>query len=180
MGRKMEAGIKDHYFYTVNIQTHGTVMAYRDNYLDLDPTYRDVFGQPLLRMTFDWKENDIKMTQFVTGKAKEIAEAMGGKSIEAKMKQFGDHYDTRVYETTHNVGGAIMGEDPEQRGQPLFANLGRTQCVCNGFERLSAEYRLQPDGVGGRLGLLVRQGHSHDLSENARAAGAGLSTECST
>jgi gluconate 2-dehydrogenase alpha chain len=33
--------------------------------------------------------------------------------IEVKMKQFGDHYDTRVYQTTHNVGGAIMGEDPQ-------------------------------------------------------------------
>jgi gluconate 2-dehydrogenase alpha chain len=112
-GSKWKQAIKDHYLYTINIQTHGTVMSYRDNYLDLDPTYRDVFGRPLLRMTFDWKENDIKMTQFVTGKAKEIAEAMGGKSIEVKMKQFGDHYDTRVYQTTHNVGGAIMGDDPQ-------------------------------------------------------------------
>ena len=112
-GAKWKQAIKDHYLYTVNIQTHGTVMAHRDNYLDLDPTYRDVFGQPLLRMTFDWKENDIKMTQYVTGKAREIARAMGGKSIEPKMKQFGDHYDTRVYQTTHNVGGAIMGEDPK-------------------------------------------------------------------
>ena len=30
--------------------------------------------------------------------------------IVVKMKQFGDHYDTQVYQTTHNVGGAIMGE----------------------------------------------------------------------
>jgi gluconate 2-dehydrogenase alpha chain len=29
------------------------------------------------------------------------------------MKQFGEHYDTRLYQTTHNVGGAIMGEDPK-------------------------------------------------------------------
>ena len=28
------------------------------------------------------------------------------------MKKSGDHYDTRVYQTTHNVGGAVMGEDP--------------------------------------------------------------------
>jgi len=63
--QKWKQAIKDHYLYAINIQTHGTVMAHRDNYLDLDPTYRDVFGQPLLRMTFDWKENDIKMTQFV-------------------------------------------------------------------------------------------------------------------
>jgi len=34
-------------------------------------------------------------------KAKVIAEAMGGKSVEVKMKQFGEHYDTRLYQTTH-------------------------------------------------------------------------------
>jgi gluconate 2-dehydrogenase alpha chain len=111
-GSSWKQAIKDHYLYTVNIQTHGTVMSHRDNYLDLDPTYRDVYGQPLLRMTFDWKENDIKMTQFVTGKAHEIAQAMGAKSVEVKMKQFDEHYDTRMYQTTHNVGGAIMGEHP--------------------------------------------------------------------
>jgi len=29
--------------------------------------------------------------------------------IEARIKQSGDHYDTRVYQTMHNVGGAITG-----------------------------------------------------------------------
>ena len=33
-------------------------MSYRGNYLDLDPTYRDVYGQPLLRMTFDFTDNE--------------------------------------------------------------------------------------------------------------------------
>jgi gluconate 2-dehydrogenase alpha chain len=112
-GSKWKQAAKDHYLYSVNVMTHGTVMSHRDNYLDLDPTYCDAFGQPLLRMTFDWKENDIKMTHYITGNAKEIADAMGGKSTEVTMKQFGDHYDTRVYQTTHNVGGAIMGEDPK-------------------------------------------------------------------
>jgi gluconate 2-dehydrogenase alpha chain len=113
-GARWKQAIKDHYLYTVNVQTHGTVMAHRDNYLDLDPTYRDSFGLPLLRMTFDWKENDIRMTQLLAGKARGIAEAMGGKSVEVKAKHFGEHYDSRVYQTTHNVGGAIMGERPRE------------------------------------------------------------------
>ncbi|MFH0730375.1 MAG: hypothetical protein V2B19_29040 [Pseudomonadota bacterium] len=45
-GAKWRQAIKDHYLYMVNIQTHGAVMAHHDNYLDLDPNYRDVFGQP--------------------------------------------------------------------------------------------------------------------------------------
>lgn len=104
--------IKDNYLYTSSIVTHGSVMAYRDNYLDLDPTYRDAFGQPLLRMTFDWKDNDIRMTQYITGKAAEIAKAIGPKSIKVSAKKMGDHYDTQVYQTTHNTGGAPMGVDP--------------------------------------------------------------------
>ena len=104
--------IKDNYLYTSSIVTHGSVMAYRDNYLDLDPTYRDAFGQPLLRMTFDWKDNDIRMTQYITGKAAEIAKAIGPKSIKVSAKEMGDHYDTQVYQTTHNTGGAPMGDNP--------------------------------------------------------------------
>ena len=36
-------------------------MAYRDAYMSLDPTYKDSHGLPLLRMTFDWHDNEFKM-----------------------------------------------------------------------------------------------------------------------
>lgn len=151
-GSRWKQAIKDYYLYTINVQTHGTVMSHRDNYLDLDPTYRDVFGQPLLRMTFDWKENEIKMTQFVTGKAKEIAEAMGGKSIEVDVKKFGDHYDTRVYQTTHNVGGAVMGQNPKNSVVNRFL---QTWDVHNVFVLGSSVYPqnigYNPVGLAGAL-----------------------------
>jgi gluconate 2-dehydrogenase alpha chain len=113
-GSRWKQAIKDHYLHTLSVQTHGTVMSHRDNFLDLDPTYRDVYGQPLLRMTFDWKPNDLAMTRFVSGKAVEIARAMGGVSVEPRIKGPGAHYDTRAYQTTHNVGGAVMGTDPHR------------------------------------------------------------------
>ena len=47
----------------MNISASGSVMANRYNYYDLDPTYRNAFGQPLMRMTFDYKENEHKMGQ---------------------------------------------------------------------------------------------------------------------
>jgi gluconate 2-dehydrogenase alpha chain len=53
--------VKDNYTNTASFDVHGTNMAYRDCYLDLDPNYRDHYGQPLLRFTFDRKDNDIKM-----------------------------------------------------------------------------------------------------------------------
>ena len=42
-------------------QRERRVMPNRYNYYDLDPTYRNAFGQPLMRMTFDYKENEHKM-----------------------------------------------------------------------------------------------------------------------
>lgn len=40
-------------------------MSHRDCYLGLDPTYKDQHGRPLMQLTFDWKGNDIRMTQFM-------------------------------------------------------------------------------------------------------------------
>lgn len=112
-GSKWKAAVADHYTHHVSMDAHGAHQSYRNNYLDLDPNYKDAFGQPLLRMTFDWQENDIKMSQFMHGRMHKIAEAMNPKLISGSPKQTGAHFDTTVYQTTHMNGGAIMGEDPK-------------------------------------------------------------------
>lgn len=104
--------VKDNYLYTAGLGGQGSVMSYRDNYLDLDPTYKDVNGTPLLRMTFDWKPNEIAMTQFIGGKMQGIAKAMGPREFKMSVKKPGDRYDLRAYQSTHNTGGAPMGRDP--------------------------------------------------------------------
>ena len=43
----------------------GSVMSHRGNYLDLDPTYRDGYGRPLLRMTFDFTDNEHTMSDYL-------------------------------------------------------------------------------------------------------------------
>jgi gluconate 2-dehydrogenase alpha chain len=111
-GAGWKRSIKDNYLYTAGVSSQGSVMAHRDNCLDLDPTYKDIYGQPLLRMTFDWKPNDIAMTRYTVGKVEDIAKAMGPREIKLNVRKPGDHYDLRVYQSTHNTGGAPMGSDP--------------------------------------------------------------------
>ena len=53
-GTEWKRAVVRHYNHTLAINNQGSVMAYRQNYLDLDPTYRDRYGRPLLRMTFDF------------------------------------------------------------------------------------------------------------------------------
>jgi gluconate 2-dehydrogenase alpha chain len=60
-------------------------------------------------MTFDFPENDIRMSAYCTDRAAEIAKAMGGQQIAASPRR--RPYVTTVYQTTHNCGGTIMGAD---------------------------------------------------------------------
>lgn len=109
-GSRWKKAVADSYLTSVTIGTHGGVASYRDAYLDLDPTYRDVYGRPLLRMTFDFHDNELRMSRFLTARAEEIARAMKPREIRSNPR--GPHYSIVPYQTTHNTGGAIMGADP--------------------------------------------------------------------
>lgn len=101
------------YFYdrTGRIDFSGEHLAYKGNYMDLDPTYEDHLGDPLLRLTLDWGENERKMAEFTIPKAVEIARAMGAKEITPFPGL--ESYDATRYQLTHVQGGAIMGAHPE-------------------------------------------------------------------
>ena len=62
-GTAWKAATAKWYQTAMNIAASGSVMGNRYNYYDLDPTYRNAFGQPLMRMTFDYKGNEHKMGQ---------------------------------------------------------------------------------------------------------------------
>jgi gluconate 2-dehydrogenase alpha chain len=108
-GGGWKKAMHENYLKSASIATHGSVMSYRDSYLDLDPTYRDVYGNPLLRLTFDFHDNEHKMSKFETDKAALIAKAMNPRSIKINYRE--GHYSILPYETTHNTGGAAMGMD---------------------------------------------------------------------
>ena len=89
----------------------GSCYPHVENYLSLDPTYRDAYGQPLLRITFDWRDNEVKMSEYVTQKAVEVAQASGATIVGPAVPRK-PPYDSRQYQTTHVVGGTPMGADP--------------------------------------------------------------------
>jgi len=102
----------ENYDRTGVINFVGEHIAYKGNYIDLDPTYKDHSGDPLLRFTINWGENERKMAEFVTPKALELARAMGAKEISSfpGLK----NYDANRYQFTHIQGGTIMGNSPDR------------------------------------------------------------------
>jgi gluconate 2-dehydrogenase alpha chain len=57
-GRAWKQATAEWYSHAFGIGASGANYAHRSNYLDLDPTYRDLLGRPLIRMTYDFREND--------------------------------------------------------------------------------------------------------------------------
>lgn len=112
-GSGWKKAISENYLHSMGVGSSGSVMPYKQCYLDLDPTYKDVYGQPLLRMTFDWQQNELKMTNFIAGKAEAIVKEIGPKHYEMGFKGMNAHYDVRPYQSTHTTGGAVMGDNPK-------------------------------------------------------------------
>ena len=108
-GAGWKRAVRKHYLHSAPVIAQGSVMSYRDRYLSLDPTYTDEQGLPLLRITFDWHDNEYRMAAFCAARMEEIVRAMKPAQQATMLMRPGMSYDTRVYQSTHTTGGAIMG-----------------------------------------------------------------------
>jgi gluconate 2-dehydrogenase alpha chain len=93
------------HFGVVRIQPD--TLSYTSNFVDLDPDYRDRsgIGDPVLRITYDLRENEHRLANWMETKAEEILTSMG-----ATRTWRGERF-TGVG-SSHDFGGARMGQDP--------------------------------------------------------------------
>ncbi len=109
-GKAWKAATAKWYQTAMNVGMSGSVMANRYNCYDLDPTYRNAFGQPLMRMTFDYQENERKMGRHAVQVINDIAKSMNPTRLnEASVRA---SWTIVPYQSTHNTGGTIMGTNP--------------------------------------------------------------------
>ena len=112
-GTQWKQAASDAFRHSFYFEVQGACMSYRQHYLSLDPTYKDGFGRPLLRMNFDWHDNEIKASQYLVGKALEMSKILNPTAMAGDAKKPGEHYNITKYQSTHTCGGAIMGSDPK-------------------------------------------------------------------
>jgi gluconate 2-dehydrogenase alpha chain len=94
-----------------NIGFVGEHLAWKQHYMDLDPTYTDKFGDPLLRFTLDWTEHEHKQREVADGIARRIATAAGARLDNTRPSRA--PYSVVNYMSTHIQGGVVMGLSPE-------------------------------------------------------------------
>lgn len=109
-GGAWKRAVATYYNRAWGFSSQGSVMPYRGNYLDLDPTYRDAYGLPLLRMTFDWGPNERALSRYMARALEEIARELAPTHYE--VSEISERYSIVPYQSTHNTGGTIMGADP--------------------------------------------------------------------
>jgi gluconate 2-dehydrogenase alpha chain len=82
-------------------------LTYAQNFIDLDPVYRDRsgFGLPVVRITADIRDNERRLIRWMQERSAEILRAMGATNTWAGP-------DFKGVCSSHDLGGARMGTDP--------------------------------------------------------------------
>lgn len=111
-GTAWKRAVVDSFRHSFYYEVQATCMPYPDRFLDLDPNYQDAFGRPLLRITFDWHENEARAARYLMGKALEMVKCLDPVAVRSDANAHG-RYNATVYQTSHNNGGALMGHSPE-------------------------------------------------------------------
>ena len=109
-GAEWKAAAIKWYDRSAVIQLAGEHLSWRQNFVDLDPTYTDKFGDPLLRFTLDWTDHEHRQIEIADARAREIARAMSATPDAARPSR--TPYDVTRYQSTHIQGGTIMGTSP--------------------------------------------------------------------
>lgn len=113
IGSTFKASLKDKFLPTkinLTIGPAGMWPPTTDWFIDLDPHYSDVYGDPLPRITIDWGMNTVNCANYLAPKYAEILTKMGASNV-----KINDPVSTESHTPTwpaHIRGGARIGSDP--------------------------------------------------------------------
>ena len=135
-GRKFKEDARRYYGSFVCFSGRGEMIPNDDCYAELDPKVKDKFGIPVLRFHWKWSQHELGQAAHMQKTAAEIIDAMGGRY--SMQPQSGEKAIKQGGIIIHEVGGAIMGNDPKKSvtnsfGQcwdmkNLFITDGATLC----------------------------------------------------
>ena len=110
-GSQWKAETAKWYQTAMSISTRSGVLPHRHNYYDLDRTYKNAFGQPLMRLTFDYQENELKLDTHGANTINEMIKTLNPTKF-TKATATKRSWNIVPYQSTHSTGGTIMGSSP--------------------------------------------------------------------
>lgn len=101
-----KAAVEPHETFSFN--AYGEPLPRFENFVELDPEKKDIFGIPVLRMNVAWGDNERNLVKDAGDRAAEMLEAAGYKNIKV-------HNEIHLPgDANHDVGTARMGSDAKK------------------------------------------------------------------
>ena len=104
-GAEYKANLEHDFTRTMFLLGSGTSLALDSNNITIDPTHKDAWGRPSLRLTYRDHDDDMALAHFLQARAAEVAEAAGASEIWAVPI----HHQNNG---AHLLGTCRMGDDP--------------------------------------------------------------------
>jgi choline dehydrogenase-like flavoprotein len=105
-GAEYKRMLGQYFNHTMQVAGHSTSLAVESNSVSLDPTVKDKWGRPALRVTYRDHPDDVKMMAFLVERAKEVLHAAGATKV---WEVFPAQEQTAG---AHLLGTCRMGNDP--------------------------------------------------------------------
>ena len=112
-GAKFKEDARRYYGSMVHFAGRGEMIPNENSYCEIDPQVKDKWGIPVLRFHWKWSEHETRQAAHMQKTFAELIESMGGRLHRPPQIDGAEAIDPGG-SIIHEVGGAIMGEDPRQ------------------------------------------------------------------
>ncbi len=102
-GTKFKENLAHYYTRSFELNSMPETLPHRENFVDLDPVHKDKWGIPLPRTTFSFRENELRMWQFLGDVGEKIMMEAGASEAKSNPSRRPSRW----------TGGARMGDDPK-------------------------------------------------------------------
>ena len=105
-GADYKANLAHNFAHSMNMSCDGTSLALDSNNITIDPTAKDRWGRPSIRVTYKEHDDDVALKKFMQDRAMELVDAAG--AVKAWAFPIGDGIGG-----VHLLGTCRMGDDPQ-------------------------------------------------------------------
>jgi choline dehydrogenase-like flavoprotein len=123
-GMGLKRVLRDYYAHSLIALTHTSTLPVESNAVDLDPTLKDAWGVPAMRVTYKEHDNDVRLMQYIQDRSVELLQASGA----AETWRLPISEDPGA--GFHLLGTCRMGNDP---GRSVVDKYHRSHDVKNLF-----------------------------------------------